>query len=35
MNVAKGMVVAGVKILLNDEFAARAWSDFDQDEKLG
>lgn len=34
MSVAKGMAVAGVKILLDEEFAAKAWSDFDQDQKL-
>ncbi|OQE14789.1 hypothetical protein PENFLA_c035G06733 [Penicillium flavigenum] len=34
MNVAKGMAVTGVKILLDEEFAARARSDVDQDKKL-
>ncbi|KAL4997482.1 hypothetical protein BDV10DRAFT_201782 [Aspergillus recurvatus] len=34
MGVAKGMAVAGLRILLDDEFAAQAKVDFEQDKKL-
>lgn len=34
MGVAKGLAVAGLRVLLDDEFAAQMKVDFEQDKKL-
>ncbi len=34
MDVAKGLAVAGLRVLFDDEFAAQMKVDFEQDKKL-